>query len=451
MNEAIISHDGPGHRWLAARAARGVQLGLERVEAVLERMGRPQDAFASVLVAGTNGKGSTAAMTAALLDAAGLRVALYTSPHLVETRERVRIGQACVSAEALDLALCEVAAACGGLEATPDPEPTPFETLTAAAFALFRAAAVDVAVLEVGLGGRLDATNVVDPIVSVVTQVAHDHMHILGSTLAAIAAEKVCVARPGRPLVMAQPAIVMGALRRAGIDAVPVKLGRHVRVVEAHVRPSTLTTQALIAGTSLDEDLHVELGLGGTHQAENAALAVAAAEVALPLLARLLGRELPPLVELTAALADVAWPARAELIANEPLLVLDGAHNEASMKALAELLAVRGRRWQVILAVRANRDAAELIRAIAPVTDAFWVPRMRGDTLRPAAETAAIIEVAAPAKPVALGRIDKCLGTALAEAVPGNGVVLCGSLHAVGEWLQDGVVQSDRLATWLGS
>ena len=202
MNEAIISHRGPGHLWLAKQSSRGVKWQLDRVHALLARLGDPHRAFPSIVVAGTNGKGSVSAMAAALLHAGGAKVGHFTSPHLTETRERVRLGDRCVPAEALDEALSAVAGACDWQTDRPDRQKgekpitdeikaTPFEALMAAASWLYRRENVDIAVLEAGLGGRLDATNCADADIAVLTHIGRDHTKSLGETIGEIAAEKV--------------------------------------------------------------------------------------------------------------------------------------------------------------------------------------------------------------------------------------------------------------------
>ena len=446
MNEALISHQGPGHLWLASLSARGVQLGLDRMRALCDRLGNPEASFRSVLVAGTNGKGSVTTMLASLLEAGGLKVGATISPHLVETRERVRIAGRCVPATALDMALVHVQQA--SLRDS-DLQPTPFEALTAAAFLLFAAARLDVAVLEVGLGGRLDATNVVDPLVSVVTRIGHDHMHILGNSLADIAAEKVAVGRPGRPLVVSQAAITLGALRRIGLSADVRKVGVDLRIEQPTVSAKTLRTSGLLVGPAAGEPLHVEVGLGGVHQLENAAAAVLAYAALAEPLAAAGGPVLPPPVEVAWSLGDVPWPGRAEVLHDQPMLVVDGAHNPEGFVALRDLLMARGKHWQVILSSRDNRDPEEAIRTLAPLADTFWLPRLEGTTLRPARDLAAIVEAVAPEISVAVGPPMACLRQALAEASPLGGVIVTGSLHAVGEWFGSGMLESPRLRRWL--
>lgn len=446
MNEAMISHGGPGHLWLASLGVRGMHLGLARMHALLQRLGQPQDAFLSVVVAGTDGKGSTSAMLAQMLDAAGLSVGLYTSPHLVETRERVRIGPLCATAEALDDALAQVQLASIEEESL---DLTPFEALTAAAFCLFRQARVEIAVLEVGLGGRLDAVNAVEPIVSIITNLSHDHTAILGNTLAQIAFEKAGVARNGRPLIVANGGLVKSALRKHKIEAKLYIVGQDLIVDSYVVRGSNWHAAGVLSGPALPLGLSLELQLPGRHQLDNAALAVLGYQQVAEHL-RPLGRILASVDEVIAALGEVDWPCRAEIVEQDPVVVLDAAHNPAALGVLSELLAERGRGWQVILAVRKDRDAADVVRAIKPIADAFWLPRMQGETLMNAEELATIVDSVAPSAGVAVADFARCFAQARREALPGAGVVLTGSQHALGEWLASGIVSSPRLLRRLG-
>ena len=443
MNEAIVSHNGPGHRWLAGLGARGMELGLARIETMLDRLGHPEHAQPCVVVAGTDGKGSTSSMLAALLREAGLNVGHYTSPHLTETRERVRVGRHCVPAEALDTALADVAAVCADLD------PTPFEALTAAALALFAHARIDIAVLEVGLGGRLDAVNATDPVVSVVTHISHDHTAILGKTLPEIAWEKVAVARHGRVLVAAQSVLVKNALRKHGLEPDLRVLGTDVIATPADRPVAGWQQLAVLHGPALAAPLEVEIALPGRHQLDNAALAVLAYQaVAAWWTAH--RAALADVEAVIGALATSDWPCRAEVIDQQPTVVLDAAHNPAGIAALTALLAAHGPQWQVVLAVRKDRVAADLVRALAPVTAGFWLPRMQGETLLPAPELARVIDAVAPAAGVAVSSLERCLAGARQESVPGCGVAITGSQHALGEWLQSGVLHSPRLATLLG-
>ncbi len=450
MNEQMISHDGPGHRFLAGLSSKGVRYGLDRIVVLLEALGRPQDDVPVVVVAGTNGKGSVSAMLAAMLHGAGLRVGHFTSPHLVETRERMRVGDRCVSAEDLDTALRAVRDACATIDGgADDVVTTPFEALTAAALWLFRQRKLDMAVLECGLGGRLDATNATDPFVSVVTSIAYDHTRTLGRTLAAIATEKSHVGRQGRPLIVAQPSIVVGAARRAGIHADFRKLGWDLKVRDVTGDGLDRPPSGVLEGPMLAEPMHVEVGLGGPYQVDNAALAVMAyVEVSRHREAEGQGA-LPEPMLVADALATVPWPARCEWLSAQPPVVLDGGHNESGLTALANLLELRSKRWQVILAIRDNRSAEPLMRALAPIVECFWLPHMDAANLHPAAHLAEVAGAVAPRANVAVASKPTCLRGALAESAPGAGVAITGSLYGLGEWLQSGLIQSPRLKRWL--
>lgn len=307
-------------------ATRGWDLKLERVRATLDRLGSPERRVPSVLIAGTNGKGATAAIVHSIWSEAGLRVGLYTSPHLVHFTERIRIGHAELSRERV----------VAGVERLRDLTEsagialTFFEMATVLAFLAFAEDELDAAVLEVGLGGRLDATNVAEPLASAVVSIGFDHEVFLGDTLAAIAREKAGVMRPGRPVVLggALPAEAREALlaRAAQIGA---------RVVDAD------PTRPELAATALC----------GAHMRRNAAVALSLVEAA--------GEAFPALCAdaraVRAGLGGVRWPGRLEVVHHRPLVVVDGAHNRAGVAALIEALpAVVGARRPRLLSPRSR-------------------------------------------------------------------------------------------------
>ena len=460
MNEAMISHRGPGHLWLAKQSSRGVKWQLDRVRALLARLGDPQNDVLSVVVAGTNGKGSVTSMLAAMLGAAGATVGHFTSPHFTETRERVRIGGRCATAEELDEALVAVAEACdwqtdrpdrqkGEAPITDEIKATPFEALTAAALWLFARKKLDVAVLECGLGGRLDATNCADADVAVLSHIGRDHTKSLGETLAEIAWEKVHIARDGRPLIVAQPSIAVAAAKKAQIRPVFRKFGTDGRVTKARVSADGMRTEGVLDGALLGEPLHVELALAGEHQLENAALAVMAYVEAAKALKEQRGVDLPPAIEVVGALSGVTWPGRAEIVSEKPLIVLDAAHNESGAAALVELLQRRSQRWQVVLAMRNNRKPEAFIRALAPIAQTFWIPRMESGQLHSASDLAAVVDQAAPNASVAVASAQRCIEHAKLECYAGGGVIVTGSIYGIGELLHKELVNSPRLARWL--
>ncbi len=323
---------GDGLRWLDALGPQKIRPGLARTRALLAALGNPQASFRTLLVAGTNGKGSTAAAAASILEAAGLRVGLTTSPHLVRVNERVRLDGRDVSDRSLDDALSLVAAVSG----EGALRPTYFEALVVAACELFRRARVSVGVVEVGIGGRLDATNVLDPEVSVVTNVAEDHLETLGPTLADVAREKAGIFRRGQPALTAASGEALEVLHSEA-----ARTG--ARLVE--VPPSS----------SWDD----VSPLRGAHQRSNLALAVAAA------------RGFAPLDEATVrrGIAAIRWPGRLQDVprpGRRPLLV-DGAHNPAGAAALAAHLDAAGLsgRVDLVFGVLGDKAAGEIFAPLA--------------------------------------------------------------------------------------
>lgn len=362
-----------GLRWLDALGPQRIRPGLSRTRALLASLGNPQSTFRTLLVGGTNGKGSTAAAAASILEAAGLRVGLTTSPHLVRVNERVRLLGRDVSDAALDSTLALVAAVSG----EGALRPTYFEALVVAACELFRRAGVAVGVVEVGIGGRLDATNVLEPEVAVVTNVAADHLETLGPTLADVAREKAGIFRRGQPALTAAEGEPLEVLRgEAG------RIG--ARLVEV---PPTAAWDAVAP-------------LPGVHQRANLALASAAA------------RAFAPVDEATVrhGIASMRWPGRLQTLARpgrRPLLV-DGAHNPHGAQALAAHLDASGLSGRVDLVFGALGEKA--------VEEMF----------APLAERVRRILLVAPASPRAipadvlaarLGRAGLSRAASLAEAI----------------------------------
>jgi len=361
------------------------------MHAILGRLGHPERQLGAIVhVGGTNGKGSTVAMIAALASAAGQRVATYTSPHLSCLRERIVVAGEMISEPAI-VAAAERVRAAGGAELTF------FEQLTAIAMVAIAAAAVDVTVLEVGLGGRLDATNVVDPAVAVVTGVALDHEAILGATLAQIAAEKAGIWKPGRPAIVGASGLP---------DGVPML------VAAAHIAgadPAVIGDAAIAAVPAV--------ALPGAHQRRNAAAAIAAVRaLGLPVVA--------------AALQAVRHPGRFEVIgppaapSGVPHVILDGAHNPHGAQALAAALRERGERPALVIAVSADKDVAGIVAALAPWVGPVVATRYQQDRAMEPAQLAALFG----------GTAAPDLRSALAAAA-GHGapILVAGSLFLVGE------------------
>jgi dihydrofolate synthase / folylpolyglutamate synthase len=402
----------------------GVVLGLDRMRAILGRLGGPDRRLGAIVhVGGTNGKGSTVAMIAALVAAAGQRVAAYTSPHLSCLRERIAIDGAMITEPAL-VAAAERVRDAGGDELTF------FEQITAIAMLAIAEAEVDVTVLEVGLGGRLDATNVVDPAVAVVTGVALDHEAILGDTVAKIAAEKAGIWKPGRPAIIGASGLA---------EAVPL-LAEAARAAGA--RPRVISDADIAAVPPV--------GLPGEHQRRNAAAAIAAVE-ALGLPGDPTGGfarrpastagtvPTPDLASLAAsALAGVRHPGRFEIVespaapAGVPRIILDGAHNPHGAAALAEALRARGEHPVLIAAISADKDVAAIAAALAPAVRAVVATRYQQDRAMDPARLAAAF-AAAPGAPTAIAAApDLAAALAIAAAYQAP-IVIAGSLFLVGE------------------
>jgi len=397
----------------------GMRPGLERIEALLDALGRPEQRYRLVQVGGTNGKGSVSAMLAAILKSAGHRVGLYTSPHLVSFRERIRVDGEAIPEDGV----VDGIEALGTLIARLDA--TTFEATTALALDHFAREAVDVAVLEVGLGGRLDATTVGSPAVAVIAQIDLDHQAILGPTIEAIATEKAAIIRSGVAISAAQaPPAERVIVTRAAAVGVPLLLeGRDLSVSVERRGPDGQQLTCAGPGWSL---AGLELAMPGSYQPSNALLAVAAA--------RELGAAAPAIRE---GLARAWWPGRFQVMRRaHGYLVLDGAHNPAGARALAgSLRDVFGEtRITFVLGILADKDAAGIVDALAPLAGRVIVvapPSPRA--IAPAALGALV--------PATIARVESAGSPAEAlqrAAQDASAPVICvaGSLFLIGEVLR---------------
>lgn len=420
---------------LFSRARLGMVLGLDRIARVLERLGHPERSFPSIHVAGTNGKGSTSAFLASILaERPGRRVGLYTSPHLARVNERVQIvekrrppgaigapGFTPLTDDALLLALQAVE------EVAPDfGDLTFFEVLTAGSLLALSRAGVDVAVIEAGIGAKLDATRMVDAEVSVLTDLSLEHTAILGATLEAIALDKAFVMRPGRPLVYAGStsavdAVVEAEARRTG--SAVFRLDRELRALR---EPSGRLRFELTGGAVRE----IELALAGPHQTRNALLAAEAARLFDPALTA---------ADIAQGLASAVWRGRFERIQRpgQPLLLLDGAHNPQGIEALVQALIAEGARLpprkHLVFAALDDKDVASMLAPLLPQVDSVIVTRPEGQSrARDPQQLAALLPGALALEPVS---------AALAEAetrarADGGFVLVAGSLYLVGEVLR---------------
>lgn len=398
---------------------------LSRMRALLDRLGAPEAGLRGVLVAGTKGKGSTAAMLAGILGAAGLRVGLTVKPHLVDYRERIQVGGRMITKSDLIRLVEAIEPAVEAGRADPWGPATYVEATVAMALLAFRRARVDAAVVEVGIGGRLDATNTTDPAVSVITPISYDHTELLGRTLTEIAREKAGIVRPGRPLVSAPQmpeaqTVVEEAARAAGA---PLALAG--REIGYHVAASSLDgVQARIRGRR--GEYEVAIPLLGRHQAVNAAVAVGAAEA-------LLGLSLPPAAVRT-GVAGVRWPARIELVARRPYTIIDVGHNPASMAALCDTLRelLGGRRLVVAFGMLATKDYHAVTALLAPLAAAVVTTTPDNLHALPAGDLAAEVRRYTP-NVEAIDDRQAAVARARELAGPDDVLVVTGSFYFVGE------------------
>jgi len=379
------------------------KLGLDRIRAVLGALGNPEKAYRVVHVAGTNGKGSTSAMIAAGLRAAGVRTGLFTSPHLVEPTERIQIDGIPVTQAQFSRAFDVVHEAAGSLDL--DAHPSYFETVAAMAFWLFRELNVQTAVIEVGLGGRLDATNVVEPALTVITPIDMDHQVFLGETIEAIAGEKAGILKRGVPAVFARQRPEAAAV----LDAKAAELGIPVkRAADFEIRDLEIDAR----GSHFSG---IECPLAGEHQVDNAVTAALALEM--------LGVS-------PKGIAETRWPGRLEHISPNPDILLDGAHNPAGVRALIRYLErfyPDRKRWIIFGAMR-DKAVAEMGAILFPLADELILTAADSPRSMMPEELAA---VAACGRAVA--NIGEALKMVAGEAAADDMIVITGSLFLVGE------------------
>jgi dihydrofolate synthase/folylpolyglutamate synthase len=391
----------------------GWDLKLERMRAALALRGHPEERFPAGHVAGTNGKGSTAAMLDAVLHASGRRCGLYTSPHLVDFAERIRAGGRTIPRDMVCALVAELRAALeqAGIALTH------FEFSTLLALEWFARIGVELAVVEVGLGGRLDATNTVRPVVTAITSIAHDHEEWLGHELRQIAFEKAGIAKHGVPLVT-------GRLPAEADEVIAAQATREGAPLLRAGRDGVLEGEAFAGPDGVRWD-GLDVALEGAFQRANA-------EVALLILTRLRQRWALDVDSIRAGLADVHWPGRLAVLGTAPLVLVDGAHNPAGVAALAAELPrlVGERRLTLVFAVMADKAWPAMLEHLLPRAAEVVVTRVGRRGLDPAGLAAAVgdtstVRVVPDAGAAVRGAIER--------ASPDDAVLVTGSLFLVGE------------------
>ncbi len=398
----------------------GIILGLETIQKMLEGLKNPQNRFQSIHIAGTNGKGSVASALSSILHCAGCKAGLYTSPHLVKFNERICINNQPVSDE-------DVVEECETVKSVPygEREPTFFEYSTAMAFYEFAKQKVDWAVIETGMGGRMDATNIVLPAVSVITNISLEHQSYLGKTVAQIAGEKGGIIKPGTPVITgAKQKNAISVLEKIAEEkSAPLyRLGKDFRVRRKKSGAFTYF--------GLEDTWHdMQTSLSGSYQADNAALALAVCEI--------LNRNKKADIPATAVrdgLMKNRWPGRLEVVSESPLVILDGAHNLAAAQNLADFLSenMKGRKVTLVLGILDDKPYVAMLRSLLPVCSRLILTQAKtGRALTPETLYEAAKETVQDIK--IIPDVSEALDYAVKTAEPDEAVCVAGSLYVVGE------------------
>lgn len=400
----------------------GIKLGLETIRALLGRVGDPHRRYPVLHIGGTNGKGSTAAMAASILQASGHRVGLYTSPHLIDFRERIRVNGVMIPESGVIHGVDMLRAA-----SAPDLAPTFFEFTTALAFHYFAECQVDVVVLEVGLGGRFDATNVVEPLAVAITTIGLDHEAYLGSTIEAIAMEKAGIIKTGVPVVLGR----IGELARRVIEDRASAVGAPVFRLERDFRcEGSSPADCRYTGLGLEVE-HLGCPLQGRFQIDNLACSLALIE-----LARKSGMTVPE-TAIRAGLQQVAWEGRLEIVGEEPTVMVDGAHNPAAATVLAEYLAEwkhrrPAARVSLIVGMMRDKHPREFLAPLLPLADRLILTQADLPRAATGSELRLLLGDDAPSAQVAPTPSD-ALAAAKQSAAASDLICVTGSLMLVGE------------------
>jgi dihydrofolate synthase/folylpolyglutamate synthase len=382
----------------------GINLGLDRITYLLDKLGNPHQKFKSIHVAGTNGKGSTAAMIASILKEAGYKVGLYTSPHLFDFRERIKINGKDISKKEFDegLKLIKIMSRISGSSdrLVPDPrftgspaQPTIFEALTAVAFWYFAKKKVDYAVVEVGLGGRLDATNVITPLVSIITNIDYEHTEVLGNTLSKIAREKAAIIKPGVPVVTAES------------KSEPLKVIQSVCEKNDSFLIAVSRKQKTVSG-----------GLIGEHQRVNAACAISAIRLARIKITK---------SAIKKGLQKTNWPGRFQVISKKPLIIVDGAHNPSGARALRVTIEdTFSGKYTLIFGCQKTKNFKKVLKELKPIASNIIITK---SSHTQAAEPAEI------AKHLRAGEITHSAAEAISRWDRKSPLLISGSLFLVAD------------------
>lgn len=400
----------------------GIILGLDVIEAILNRLDNPQSRFSAIHIAGTNGKGSVAAALATILQEAGFSVGLYTSPHLIRFNERIRIN----GRDATDAEIITAYKAVRQVQSATR-EPTFFEYTTAMAFDIFGRAGVDWAVIETGMGGRLDATNILTPKVSIITNISLEHRMYLGRTIAAITGEKGGIIKPGTPVVtgVTQKSAIETLEAIAAEKSAPLyRLGR-----DFHVRRNGNGGFFYAGITHRWPDMRTSLA--GAHQFGNAAITLAACEI-------LIRQQVP--IDISAiqkGLASVRWPGRLEILKTTPMVIIDGAHNLMAARHLARFLKseMPGRQITLVIGILDDKAYGAMLRALLPCASRVIVTQPVIDRALPVEKLRKAVS-ALGYDALTIADVAAAVNMAYDTTPPEGAVCIAGSLYVVSEAMQ---------------
>ncbi|MGR9049183.1 bifunctional folylpolyglutamate synthase/dihydrofolate synthase [Halobacillus faecis] len=355
--------------WIHSREKFKVKPGLKRMEWMMERLGHPEKKFRSVHIAGTNGKGSTLSFLRHILQQQGMSVGTFTSPYIERFNERISVDGQAIEDEVLAELVIRIRPLSEELRQTPLGEPTEFEIITAMAMLYFSEAALDIVLMETGLGGRFDSTNILTPVLSLITNIGHDHMNVLGSTIAEIAEEKAGIIKPEIP-------VVTGVKQQEAIKVITKKAQScHSKVFRLYDDFDVTHQSSSHEGESFvfsNGTFHSETFVSqmkGPHQVENASLAIQSAEV-LSSLGIQMDRSL-----YEKGIASTRWPARFEIVKDKPLTIIDGAHNEEGTSALVETVKRHYSGKKIILVYSALEDkpVKKMLKHLETVVDTAYM------------------------------------------------------------------------------
>ncbi|WP_294343846.1 folylpolyglutamate synthase/dihydrofolate synthase family protein [uncultured Clostridium sp.] len=404
----------------------GMNFGLKRTKRLLEYLGSPHEKLKCIHIAGTNGKGSTSAMVAEILKESGYKVGLYTSPFLEEFEERIQINSVNIPKEKLCSVIEKVSKAVDKVSKEGLGDPTEFEIITAAMFLYYYEENIDIAVVEVGLGGRLDSTNILDPMLTVITSISYDHVGILGTTLKEIATEKAGIIKEGVPLVLypveeeAREAIVSVAkMKNCEINSVAYNDAEFIKIIEEEKMYQVVRYN----------NEEYKLALLGTHQVINFSVVMKIVE-SLRKLGYTISNE-----NVKNALKNVVWKGRMEVVANKPYILLDGAHNLGGIEKLKESLHkyFNYSKLILIIGILGDKDVEHMLEKIIPSAEEIITVTPNSPRAMSATELKSKIERITSKKVSSFDRYEEAFGYAKDISNEDDMILICGSLYMIGD------------------